>query len=155
MKTKEIKDLLKEKNMTLSTCESLTAGLIGSLLGATPGISEVYAGGLITYMTKEKEILADVSHETLETYGAVSAECAKEMASGTAKKLGTDIAVSATGNAGPSPMEDKPVGLVYIGISCKGNVTAKEYHFEGNRDEIRKQAAEAALLDVYQTLSDL
>ena len=149
----KVKEAMLEKGWTLSTCESLTCGLTASMLGEVPGISKVYAGGLVTYMTHEKHVLAGVKEETLETYGAVDPHTAEEMALGTAERLGTDVSVSLTGNAGPDVMENKPAGLVFIGVCVHGQVTVKEYHFEGTRDEVRRKAAEAALSDVLNAIA--
>ena len=148
----KVKELLEEKNYTLATCESLTCGLIAATLGSVPGVSNVFAGGLVTYMTHEKHLLAGVKEETLDSYGAVASQTALEMAQGAAKKLETNCAVSATGNAGPSTMEGKPAGLVYIGVSVNGKASYKEYHFEGNRQSIREQSACAALSDLIEQL---
>jgi PncC family amidohydrolase len=97
--------------------------------------------------------MAGVSEETLNRFGAVSEPCAREMCLGTAGRTGTDAAVSATGNAGPDASEGKPVGLVYIGVAVRGKAYVKEYHFEGDRLSIRKQAAEAALQDLLDRLT--
>lgn len=136
---------LKERNLTLATCESCTGGMLGEKITSVPGASEVYVGGFITYTSEMKNRLAGVGGETLEKYGAVSSEAAHEMAEGTAKKTGADCAISVTGNAGPDPSEGKPVGLVYLGFYLRGRVYVQECHFEGDRAGIRTQAAEKAL----------
>lgn len=148
----EIKDILLRNRWKASTCESITCGLVASLFGSVPGISKVYAGGLITYMTEEKHILAGVSESTLDRYGAISEETAVEMCLGTSAVMKTNVAVSVTGNAGPEADENKPVGLVYIGVSVNGKAEVKEYHFHGNRDEIRHQAANTAVIQLYEAL---
>lgn len=144
--------LLMEKSMTLSTAESCTGGLIAAKLTSVPGVSAVYAGGFVTYATKEKTKMLGVPAKVLKELGAVAKKTAKMMAEGAAKKTGTDCAVSVTGNAGPVPMEGKPVGLVYIGYCIDGKAGAKKFQFAGSRNEIREQAADAALALLYRKL---
>lgn len=139
--------LLKSQNKTVATAESCTGGMIGQTLTEISGISEHYGFGFITYANKAKEELIGVKHSTLDKHGAVSEETACEMASGALEKSGADIAVSVTGIAGPSGgTNEKPVGLVYIGIALK-NGTCKSYKniFGGNRNEIRQRATKTAL----------
>ena len=93
-----------------------------------------------------------VPAKVLKELGAVAKKTAKLMAEGAAKKTGTDCAVSVTGNAGPVPMEGKPVGLVYIGYCIDGKAGAKKFQFAGSRNEIREQAADAALALLYRKL---
>lgn len=150
----EIKQILLANNWNVSTCESMTCGLVASLFGSVPGISKVYAGGLVTYMTEEKHILAGVREETLKQYGAISSQTAIEMCLGTSSKMKTNICVSVTGNAGPDSDEGKPVGLVYIGVAVNGKGFAKEYHFKGNRNENRQQAAHSAIIQLLETLNN-
>ncbi len=138
-------ELLKAKGLTISVAESCTGGMICSRLVDVPGVSEVFKEGYVTYSNKAKKRTLDVSKSTLKKQGAVSSQTAKEMALGAAMASDSDIAVSVTGNAGPSAEEGKPVGLVYIGIYCKGKVKAYEFSFEGERRDIREQAAEEAL----------
>ncbi len=109
---------LAEKGMTLSCAESCTGGLIAERITSVPGCSSVFFGGCVTYTNEMKMALLGVSAETLEKYTAVSAETAMEMARGARTRLGTDIAVSATGYAGPTGGTEKdPVGTVYVGVS--------------------------------------
>lgn len=138
--------LLKEKNMTLTTAESCTGGLLAGRIVNVSGASSVYREGYITYSNEAKERLLGVKHETLEAYGAVSKETAYEMAAGAAKAAGADAAVSVTGIAGPDGgTKDKPVGLVYIGCCVNGKVRVEEFHFTGNRDKNRDYAVVRAL----------
>ena len=132
--------LLMQEGFTISTAESCTGGLVSTRLVSVPGVSEVFKEGFITYSNKAKRRTLDVSKSTIRKEGAVSEQTAKEMAMGAAMMADTDVAVSVTGNAGPAAEEDKPVGLVYIGIYIRGKVKAFEYHFEGDREEIRQQA---------------
>lgn len=138
--------LLKEKGMTLSTAESCTGGkLAGRLLNAA-GASEVFNEGYITYANASKEKILGVKHETLEEFGAVSAQTAEEMARGAANAAEADAALSVTGIAGPGGgTKEKPVGLVYIGCAVNGRVTTRECHFTGNREKNRDYAVVRAL----------
>jgi PncC family amidohydrolase len=144
----QIKEELLKRKWSVCTCESMTAGMVASALGDIPGISEVLAGGLVTYMTKEKHILAGVPEEILNTVGAVSEECAAAMASGAAERMGCEACVSVTGNAGPTGMENKEDGLVYIGTYVSGKTAVREYHFSGSRQETREAACLQALKDL-------
>lgn len=146
--------LLMDKNMTLSTAESCTGGLIAAKLTSVPGVSAVYAGGFVTYATREKHDMLGVPNKVLKELGAVAKKTAKLMAEGAAKKTGSDCALSVTGNAGPDPMEDKPVGLVYIGICVDGKAVGKKYQFQGSRNEIREQAADAAMELLFDRLTE-
>lgn len=139
-------ELLSEKQLHVTTAESCTGGLIAGTLVNAAGASAVLNEGYVTYSNEAKERLLGVSHETLETYGAVSEQTAKEMAKGAAKAANAEAALSATGIAGPGGgTEDKPVGLVYIGCYLNGNITVKECRFHGNRMENRVQTVETAL----------
>jgi len=140
-----VKEELQRQGLTVATCESLTCGMIAATLGGVPGVSTVLAGGLVTYMTEQKHRLADVSEETLRDFGAVSEQTAREMALGAAVRLGTDCAVSATGNAGPSAMEGKPAGLVFVGACVCGEVVVRELRLSGDRTTVREGAAHGAL----------
>lgn len=131
---------------TLVTAESLTGGGIGAALTAVPGSSAVYKGGIISYTNEVKEIILGVSRETLETCGAVSVQTAQEMALGARKLLNADVAVSVTGLAGPGGDDfGNPVGTVCIGFCNQWESFAMQYHFDGDRDQIRQQTIRAAL----------
>lgn len=138
--------LLVDRKLTISTAESCTGGMIASRLINYPGISEVFLEGAVTYSNEAKERTLNVKKKTLDTYGAVSEETAKEMAIGISKRTGSDISVVTTGIAGPGGgSEEKPVGLVYIGLYYKGNVKAFKYIFNGNRHNVRTKATVTAL----------
>lgn len=138
--------LLKEKNLTVTTAESCTAGLVAARIMNVAGASDVYSEGYITYSDDAKRKLLGVRKETLEKYTAVSEETALEMAAGAANSAGADAAISVTGIAGPGGgSREKPVGLIYIGCCLNGNVTVKECHFQGDRMENRTAAAGEAL----------
>ena len=135
----KIIELLKESNLTLSSCESLTGGLFASTITSFNGVSSFFKGSLVTYQTSVKENLLEIPSELINKHGVVSKEIAYEMCKRTSLKLSSDIAISFTGNAGPSAMEGKEVGLVYIGVCYLNQVEVFEYHFQGDRNSIREQ----------------
>lgn len=148
-------ELLAQKKMTVTTAESCTGGLIAGTLVNVAGASDVLNEGYVTYSNEAKERLVGVKHETLEEYGAVSEQTAREMAEGAAKAAGADVALSATGIAGPGGgTEEKPVGLVYIGCYVNGETTVKECRFEGSRMENRLHTVETALQLLLRQLSE-
>ena len=131
---------------TLVTAESCTGGGIGAALTAIPGSSAVYKGGIISYTNQVKETVLGVSHETLETHGAVSLQTAEEMAVGARRLLQADVAVSVTGLAGPGGDDfGNPVGTVCIGFCNQWESFAVKHHFPGSREEVRNQTIRAAL----------
>lgn len=141
-----IAKLLKERKLTVSTAESCTGGLLSGRLVNVPGISEQFQEGYITYSNEAKEKLLGVSHSTLETFGAVSPETAREMAEGCCRAANTDLGVGITGIAGPDGgTAQKPVGLVYIGCCCKGTTYVEQFQFRGNRSKVRESAVANAL----------
>ena len=131
---------------TLATAESCTGGMIGEMLTAVPGSSTIYKGGIISYWSEIKQSLLGVDGEVLRNFGAVSAPVAKAMALGARRTLSADVAVSVTGLAGPGGDEfGNPVGTVFIGYDDGQQIIVRECHFSGDRETVRKQAAEAAL----------
>ena len=127
-------ELLIKRSLTVATAESCTGGLIGERITSIAGSSQVFKGGCITYTNEIKEKLLGVSGETLSTYGAVSKETAMEMARGARLHLGADIAVSATGIAGPGGgTEATPVGTVFIGLSTKAGETYRKLSLSSSR----------------------
>jgi PncC family amidohydrolase len=131
---------------TLATAESCTGGMIGAALTAVPGASRVYKGGVVSYWSEVKEKLLGVSGEDLENLGPVSMQVAGSMAQGARKLLKTDVAVSVTGLAGPDGDEfGRPVGTVFVGFDNGAKTVVRQYRFDGDRDSVRRQAAEAAL----------
>jgi nicotinamide-nucleotide amidase len=141
-----ISKLLIDRNLTISTAESCTGGLIASKLVNSPGISSVFMEGAVTYSNEAKMNRINVKRETLDKFGAVSEETAFEMAEGIAKSSGTNIGLSTTGIAGPSGgTEEKPVGLVYIGLYINGHTKVKKLLCSGNREMIRLRSTISAL----------
>ena len=148
-----VANLLIENKFTISIAESLTGGKISSMLVEKSGISEVLLEGIVCYSNKSKINTLGVREETLEKFGAVSEEVAKEMVLGVAKRLGADFAVATTGIAGPnSDGSGKPVGLVYIGIYAQGDISVKECLFTGDRELIRYRTSVEALEEVRRNI---
>ena len=141
---------LGEKPLTISTAESCTGGMIASKLIEVPGISTNFIEGIVSYSNEAKIKRLKVKKETLEKYGAVSEEVAREMLAG----LKTDIGISTTGIAGPDGgTKDKPVGLVYIGIKVKDEVKIFRRELKGDRNKIRQRAMMHALYNLLKILS--
>lgn len=139
-------DLLIDRKLTISTAESCTGGMIASRLINYPGISDVFLEGAVTYSNEAKMRTLNVKKETLDSVGAVSRETAEEMALGIAKRTGSDISVVTTGIAGPGGgTDEKPVGLVYIGLYYKGKVKSYRHVFSGDRKQVRIKASVEAL----------
>lgn len=132
---------LKRKRETLSTAESCTGGLVAGTIVNVSGASSVFNEGYITYANASKIKILGVGEDVLQTYGAVSKECAKAMAEGCAKNANAQLGLSATGIAGPDGgTKEKPVGLVYLGCYYKGETVVEKHIFSGNREEIRRQS---------------
>ena len=140
-------DVLKAlTGRTLATAESCTGGAIGSALTAVSGSSAVYKGGVVSYCNEIKHKLLGIDTDLLDSVGAVSAPVAAAMAAGVMKLLDADVSVSVTGLAGPGGDEfGNPVGTVFIGYADSSRALAVEYHFEGDREAVRRQAVESAL----------
>lgn len=143
---KSVVDLLLANNLTISTVESCTGGLLAARLINVPGVSEVFKSGYITYSNKAKRRLLGIKKNTLLKYGAVSEEIASQMAKGAAMVSKADVVVSITGIAGPDGgSQEKPVGLVYIGCNVCGRMKVKKCHFSGDRSKVRENTVSSAL----------
>ncbi len=138
-------ELLKKYELTVTTAESCTGGLLAGRLVNVPGVSEVFREGFVTYSNKAKRKLLDVNKSTLKKYGAVSEQTAREMAMGGVFATDADVCVAITGIAGPESDGEKPVGLVYIACYMKEKVWVEQYQFKGNRNKIREQSVVKAL----------
>jgi nicotinamide-nucleotide amidase len=140
--------------LTIGTVESATGGRIGDRITNVPGSSTYYMGSIIAYCNDVKTDIVGVKTKTIEAYGAVSPETAKEMAEGGRKLLKTDICLSDTGIAGPGgDTSEKPVGLFYIGLSIKDNTIVKKHYFHGSREENKQEATDAVLKLLKEFLS--
>ena len=143
---RKIVDLLIKHQLTITTAESCTGGLIAATLVNVPGVSGQLEEAYITYSNEAKEKLLGVSHETLEKYGAVSSQTAEEMAKGAKKAANADVSVVSTGIAGPDGgTEEKPVGLVYLACSLGDETEVERHIFSGDRQAVRHASVLAAL----------
>ncbi|MBI1883301.1 MAG: competence/damage-inducible protein A [Chlamydiae bacterium] len=140
-----IANLLIKKNKQFTVAESCTGGLFSQRLTSVSGVSKIFRGGVVSYSNDSKKHFLGVDEKSLKKYGAVSEKVALEMAQGVCKEFKADLGLSITGIAGPeggSPQ--KPVGLVWIGLSDGKKTTAKSFHFSGDRDTVRFKATQAA-----------
>lgn len=145
--------LLKQKNMKISTAESCTGGLVASRITDVSGASDVIEKSFVTYSNNAKNEILGVKKETLSKFGAISSNTAEEMAKGLLEITNSDIAISVTGNAGPTASEDKDVGLVFIGTFGKnGKGSVREYHFAGTRERIKLNASLNALIQALKLI---
>lgn len=136
----ELSKLLKEKQLTIAAAESLTGGMFQKELTAVPGASSLLIGGVVCYSPQVKHDVLNVSRETIDTDGVVSASCAQQLAENVSKLMKTDIGISFTGVAGPEDLEGHPAGTVFVGIAIKGEPTKVEkLNLAGNRTAIRKR----------------
>ena len=149
-----VNDLIA-RGETVAVAESCTGGMLSAALTDIVGVSQVFLGGVVSYSNQLKRRLLDVSLETMENFGTVSADCAIEMCQGVLDNLASDHAVSITGIAGPGGATAmKPVGLVYIAIGNAETIEAFEFHFYGTRSEIRCQAVIKALELLKKSLAE-
>lgn len=138
--------LLCERNLTISTAESCTGGMVAAKLISYPGISSVFLEGAVTYSNESKMKRLGVKKETLDKCGAVSKETAEEMARGIALESGSKVSIATTGIAGPGGgTSEKPVGLVYIGVYLGEKTVVKKCNFDGDREIVRQSATIMAL----------
>jgi len=150
----QIVQLLQEKNLTISLAESCTGGLLASEFVSVAGVSDVFTEGVVVYSNDAKIRRLGVGENLLTTFGAVSSECAKEMAQQLIKQNNSDIAISITGIAGPGgATKEKPIGLVYICLIVNNQVYLHEMYFKGSRDRVRMRAKDHALYLLYRILT--
>lgn len=136
---------LIDKNISITTAESCTGGLIASEIVSFSGVSSIYSGSVITYSNEMKEKLLGVDKKTLEKFGAVSKECVKEMCDGVSKVFDADIAIAVSGVAGPNGGTSfNPVGSVIIGIKFQNIYKIERNLFNGNRKKIQQKARDRA-----------
>ncbi len=142
---------LKEKGLHIATAESCTGGMASAAITSVSGSSEVFDGGVVSYANEIKHRILGVKEETLATHGAVSEECACEMAEGVRRLMGADIGISLTGIAGPGGgTAEKPVGTVYLGVSHKNETYALRLSLSGDRERVREESVKAALREAYR-----
>ena len=139
-------ELLRVSGLTLAVAESCTGGLLGDAITDVAGSSDYFLGGIISYSDRIKRDLLGVREETLVAFGAVSAQCAQEMARGARRALNADLALSVTGIAGPGGgTPDKPVGLTYLHLSAPGGEHGRREVWPGDRQANKRHSAAAAL----------
>ena len=142
----EVVRVFLDKQLTLGTAESLTGGMIAASIAGVSGASAVLMGGVVSYDARVKHEMLGVEQEIIDTVGVVSEPCARQMAQGARAALKVDVAVSATGIAGPTGgTPETPVGTVFIGVAWAGGVKVDECHFTGDRQSVREQSAAHAL----------
>ena len=139
-------EIFREKGLSLALAESCTGGMIAETITNVAGASDIFYGSAVTYVNGAKEHSLGVAHETLEKHGAVSSECAEEMACGARRVYGADVAMSVTGIAGPGGgSEAKPVGTVWFGLAAKDGAETFRRRFDGDRAAVRRQTVEEVL----------
>jgi nicotinamide-nucleotide amidase len=152
----EIGSLLRQKGLTLGVVESATGGLISHRITNVPGSSDYYKGSVTAYSNEVKSGVVGVSQDTLIQYGAVSPQVAEELAEGGKLLLGADICIADTGIAGPSgATAEKAVGLFYLGLSHEESTYSRKHQFQGDREQNKQGAAEAALSWLKEYLTKL
>lgn len=151
---KRLIELASAGDVSLCCCESFTCGLFASLLGSVSGASAVFKGGLVTYQSLMKTVLAHVDPALIEQYGVISAPCAKAMARNTREIMDCDYCVSFTGNAGPSAMEGKPAGLIYCALADRNQVQVFEWQMDLPRNELRLEACRKMMQILIRELNE-
>ncbi len=150
----EIGKLLLRTGRTVSAAESCTGGMISEIMTSVPGCSAYYLGSVTSYAIPVKEKVLGVPAETIEDFGVVSAEVAAAMAEGVRRLTGSDYAVATTGIAGPGGGTlDKPVGLVWVGISSGNGTKTASFNCHGDRKHNIESFSEAALHLLWETIS--
>lgn len=139
---------LLRRGQTIAVAESLTGGDLCGLLTAAPGASATVQGAVVSYATEVKQQLLGVPEDVVAERGVVSAECARAMAAGVRRVIGADWALATTGVAGPDPQEDKPVGMVFVGVAGPETVRSVELSLSGDRSQIREQTCAEALKEL-------
>lgn len=142
---REVHRLLRASGATVATAESLTGGRLAARLTETPGASETYVGGFVTYATDLKRALLDVPGDLIAEHGVVSAACATAMASGARARTGATYGVATTGVAGPTEQEGKAPGTVFVGIAGPGLLRAVALELTGDRPTITDRTCAEAL----------
>jgi nicotinamide-nucleotide amidase len=142
---KRVHLLLRAGGHTVATAESLTGGRLAVALTDTPGASETYVGGVVTYATELKSSLLDVDPALIGEHGVISPQCAKAMASGVRAVTGASFGVSTTGVAGPAEQEGRPAGTVFVGIAGPGLLEAVALELAGKRQQIQERTCREAI----------
>ena len=148
----ELAQLLIEQKISISSVESFTVGSFANQIGSIGGISAVYKGSLVSYQNCIKRDVLHIDERVIEQYGVVSVEVAGLMAIQGKKIFSSDVCISFTGNAGPSAMEGKPVGLIYIGIAYQDKIHTFCFQLSGTREEIKEQAIQIGIEKILEIL---
>ena len=149
-------NILLKKQLFISFAESCTGGLLGSSLISIPGSSKWVSQGFITYSNVAKIKFLGVSKKTLEDFGAVDIKVTDEMVRGVLNYDLADVAIAISGIAGPTGgSKSKPVGTVCISIGNQNEILSKQHFFEGDRNQVREQSAEMALIDTINFLKNI
>lgn len=138
----KVVEILKEKKLKIATAESITGGLIAESITDIPGSSEVFLGGVVAYSPFAKIKLLQINEKIIEKYGTVDPFIAEIMSKNVREIFEADIGISTTGVAGPDSIENKPIGLNYIGITLRNKYFVFENKFDGSRLIIREKVAE-------------
>ena len=144
---------LLNNNLTVAVMESCTGGLLCNALTQTPGSSGYFKGGMVAYSAALKQAFG-VDSNLIDKFGTVSSEVAADMARSIRDLVGSDIGISTTGVAGPSPIEDKPVGKVYIGISSTAGTNVKELNLPQERLLVKQRATNEALMTLLKLVAN-
>lgn len=136
----ELADILKKNDISIASVESFTVGAFANAIGSISGISQVYRGSLVSYQSRIKRDVLHIDQKIIDNYGVVSLEVAGLMAIHGKEMFSSDICISFTGNAGPTAMEGKPVGLIYIGIAFLDKIQTFCFELSGTREDIKNQA---------------
>ncbi len=156
MTAEKLVELLKEKNLTISSAESLTGGLFTKTITDIPGSSAVLNGGIVSYTNEVKMDVLGVPEEVIEEFTEVSAECAEKMACGAARLFQSDIAISFTGYAGPTGgNENDPVGTAYICVYYSGEAYVLRKVFSGRRQSVREQCVDTAICMIAEVVEKI
>ena len=142
--------LLKEKGLTIATAESCTGGMLSAFITSVSGVSEIFELGITSYSCKIKNEILNVDSKVLETKGAICEETARQMAENVRIKAGSDIGVSVTGVAGPSPSEGHPVGYIFIGISGKDETVVRLLNLEPQQRDVLRFNTVSAVFDLIE-----
>lgn len=147
--------LCKERQVTIASCESLTAGLFSSTIASVPGASQILKGAIVTYATEVKKNIVHVPEKLIEKYGVISKQCARMMALNSQRLLDVDYCVSFTGNAGPDAWEGKPAGRVYCAIATRnGAVYDFKFQIDRERNEVREQVVQEMIICLIHTIEE-
>lgn len=145
---------LKNTNYKLCTVESASCGMLANLIGRYPNISKFYMGGMITYWDNIKHQLLDIDLNLLNKHGTISHEIAYEMSKSIVKLTNANIGISITGNCGPNPIENKPIGLYYVGININNNINVFKFNLSPRLTRYKQQyiISKCALKKLYELL---